>query len=318
MKYKNATQKARKKFLQQKQLSEQEKAVIENDFDGQDYDWFKATKDSVTCLPEKYSADATYRQIEQAVQTVLSRRSLLKYAAAIALLLIATFGTYRMTTAPEKILVSTSYGERKQVRLPDGSTVILNSLSSVSCAGNMHRSRAREVELDGEAYFDVVKDARRPFVVKASEVEVRVLGTKFNVSAYGNDEHISTSLYEGSVAVRFGAGDSVRLLKPGERAEYDRTSGTAATGAIAGEHPGAWIEGSMSFENIRIKDIFKILEREKNITILLSDEINKDFKITAKFNHNESVEEILEYLSQPGGFTFEKDENRYIIKKQKH
>jgi ferric-dicitrate binding protein FerR (iron transport regulator) len=318
MKYKKATQKARKKFLQQKQLSEKEKAVIENDFDGKDYDYFKATKDRVIHLPEKYSADATFRQIEQTMQTVLSRRSLLKYAAAVALLLIAAFGAYRMNTATDEILVSTSYGERKQVRLPDGSTVILNSLSSVTCPGDMHRRPVREVILDGEAYFDVAKDARRPFIVKASEVEVRVTGTKFNLSAYGNDEHVSASLYEGSVAVTFGAGDSVRLLKPGERAEYDRTSGTAATAAIDGEHQSAWIKGSMSFENIRIKDIFKILEREKNISFLVSDEINRDFRITAKFNHDESVEEILEYLSQAGGFTVEKDKNRYIIKKQKH
>ncbi|MDR1224268.1 MAG: FecR domain-containing protein [Tannerella sp.] len=319
MKYKNATQRTRKRFLQQRRLSETEKAIIEKDFGGKDYDFYKATKDSVLLLAEQYSAGATYRKIEPSVRRgAVRRRALLKYAAAIVLLLVAAVGVYRLNRAPEKILVSTSYGERKQLRLPDGSTVILNSLSAVSYPGNLHRGHLREIELNGEAYFDVAKDARRPFVVKASGIEVRVLGTKFDVSAYDDDEHIMTSLYEGSVSVTFGtAGDSI-LLKPGERAEYNRASGKTELPAGVAEHQSAWIKGSMYFENVQVKDIFKILEREKNISFLVSDEVNKDFRITAKFDHSESVDEILEYLSQPGGFTFEKDENRYIIKKQKH
>ncbi|MDR1380580.1 MAG: FecR domain-containing protein [Tannerella sp.] len=318
MKYKSTIQNARKKVLLRKQLSEREKAAVERDFSGRDYDYYLSAKDGELLLPEKYSADATFQKIKRAMRYGISRRRMLKYAAAVALLLAAAAGVYRFSGAPEEIRVSTSYGERRQLRLPDGSTVILNSLSSVSYAGNIHRGRVRQITLDGEAYFDVAKDARRPFTVKASGVEVRALGTRFNVSAYGNDGYVAASLYEGSVSVAFGGRGDTLLLKPGEQAVCSKTSGRAERAALDGENRSAWITGSMYFENTRLKDIFKILEREKNVSFLVTGGINTDVRITAKFSRGESLEEILTFLGSPGGFAFEKNENAYIIKKQEH
>ena len=317
MKYKGATQKARKKFLLQKQLSLKEQEIIEKDFQGKDYAYFESMKDREVFLPEQYSADATYRTISQSMQTGVSRLTFIKYAASIALLIAVSLGIYQINKHSENMTVSTSYGERKQVDLPDGSVVILNSLSSVSYSKNIHKNPTRDIELHGEAYFDVAKDEQRTFVVKASGIEIKVLGTKFNISAYENDENIITDLYEGAVSLSHSA-DNTILLKPGEQAVYNKESDIVAISVVDDKNNSAWIDGSISFENISLGNIFKILEREKNIVFRIADDVDKKLKLTAKFNNNESVEEILEYLSLPGQFTFEKIENIYIINKIKH
>ena len=316
MKYKGATQKARRKFLLQKQLSRKEQEIIEKDFQGKDYAYFESIKDNEVFLPEQYSADATYRKISQSMGTRISRLTFIKYAASIALLIAVSLGIYQINKHSEIMTVSTSYGERKQVDLPDGSVVILNSLSSVSYSKNIQKKPTRNIELHGEAYFDVAKDEQRTFVVKTSGIEIKVLGTKFNISAYENDENIITYLYEGTVSLSHGA-DNTILLKPGEQAVYDKKSDMVAVSVVDNKNNSSWIDGSISFENISLGNIFKILEREKNIVFRIADDVEQKLKLTAKFNNNESVDEILEYLSLPGNFTFEKKENVYIIYKIK-
>ena len=325
MKYNNATQKARNKFLQQKQLSRKEQDILEKDFLGKDYAYYESIQDkeyesendTEFFLPEQYSADTTYRKIAQFIQPGISRMSFIKYAAAITLLIAMTFGVYQFNKPAENVIVSTSFGERKQIDLPDGSVVILNSLSSVSYPGNIHNGKTRKIELHGEAYFDVAKDEQREFVVNASEIEIKVLGTKFNISSYENDDNITTDLYEGAILLSHGANNSLQL-KPGEQAVYNRKSDIIEVLAINDKNNSTWTEGSIYFENIPLKNIFKILEREKNIVFRIADDVDKELKLTAKFNNNETVDEILEHLSLPGRFTFEKKGNEYIINKLKH
>lgn len=317
MKYKSIVQNARRKYLQQQPLSDNEKELIEKDFRGKDYAYYQSIKEKEIILPEKYSAEATFLTIGQAIRPGKSYLHLARYAAAVTLLIITTFAVYQLNKAPENILVSTSFGERKQIELPDGSTVILNSLSTVSYPENMHKAKMRQVELEGEAYFDIKTEKQRPFIVNAAEVEIKVSGTKFNVSAYQNDENITTSLYEGAVSVSFGSGNTLHL-KPGEQAICNKKNGQIEHSIMEDVNQNAWIKGSMHFENVSLNDIFKILEREKNMTFKISDDVNKELKLTAKFNNNESVEEILEHLSRSGGFEFEKKEETYWINKQKH
>ena len=317
MRYKSKTQNARQKFLKQKQFSQEERVIFEKDFQGKDYAYFKSIKDDEILLPKQYSAEATYSKINHNIQSGISRMSIIKYAAAIALLISVSFGIYQFNKTPDNIIASTSYGERKQIDLPDGTTVTLNSLSSVSYSENIHKSDTREIKLSGEAYFDVAKDERRTFIVKTPEqIEIKVLGTKFNVSAYENDENVTTDLYEGAVSIAVRSGDSLRL-KPGEQATYNKISAKVEVSVIDYDN-SEWIKGSIHFENIALKNIFKVLEREKNITFRISGDVEQGLKLTAKFNNNESVDEILERLSHPGNFSFEIIENIYIIKKQKH
>lgn len=338
MKYKQTTQQIRIKFLQQKPLSSEEQKALEKDFKGKDYMHYQSDKDKRLLLPEQYMADATYRIVERriaglpqttsATPTVLPdpqtssthRRSFLySAAAAIAVLLITTLGIYLFHQRPETVITSTTYGERKQIILPDGSTVILNSLSSVSYPENLHKNHLREIELKGEAFFDVVKDPQRPFVVKSNRTTLKVLGTRFDLSAYQNDEKITARLYEGAVSVAFASGEAVRL-NPGEKAVYNKKTNEVTLLTIStmntSDH-SEWIKGHLYFENQPLKEIFSVLKREKEISLNISPSVNQDLKITAQFTQNESIEEILEYLSETGAFTFERKGQTYFITNQK-
>ena len=112
MKYNNATQKARNKFLQQKRLSRKEQEIIEKDFLGIDYSYYesmlekdyKSENDTEFFLPEQYSADVTYRKIAQSIQPGISRLSFMKYAAAITLMIAMTFGVYQFNKPAENVI----------------------------------------------------------------------------------------------------------------------------------------------------------------------------------------------------------------------
>ncbi|MDR2921269.1 MAG: FecR domain-containing protein [Tannerella sp.] len=315
MKYKHTVQHARAKFLKQKDLSKNERILLEKDFSGKDYVYYQNIEGDEILLSEQYSADATYSKIEHVFAGKHTRRSVLKYVAAAVLFICTTISLYYVNSYPKIITVSTSYGEKKDVILPDGSTVMLNSLSSVSYPKKM-KDKTREVVLDGEAFFNVVKNDRKTFIVKVQEIEVKVLGTQFNVSAYADDDKIITSLYEGSVAVSLNSGE-VFQLRPGEQAIYDKHIKSVEIESFE-ENTQNWIDGSLCFYHKPLREIWKTLDREKNVSFEISDEVNSDLKITASFNRNDSIEDILDILGQTGEFTFEKTGNLYIIKAIDH
>lgn len=311
MKYRNTVQQARKKFLKQQRLSAKEQSIIEKDFRGKDYAYYLAQDDDELLLPEKYSAEATFRTIKRRCHPGYNVSVLLKYAAAVVLLLIATFGFYHLNTQPEMLLVSTSYGEKKDIRLPDGSVVKLNSLSSLSYPKKM-KGDTREVVLVGEALFDVVKDPKRTFIVRAQQVEVNVLGTTFDVAAYADDEEIITRLYEGKVAVKLDSGEAI-CLNPGEQAVYNKQNQSLRIEPQTTDEQH-WTDCNLCFEHRSLKEILKVLEREKNISFEISEDVNKTLRITASFDRGESVEDILTILGQSGDFMFEKKGAGYNIK----
>lgn len=311
MKYKNRVQQAREKFLKQKLLSAKEQSIIDKDFLGKDYAHYQSLDENEILLPEQYLAEATFHKIEPILNEKPTRFSLLKYAAVVVVLISITIGLYYKNTYPEIITVSTSCGEKKRVILPDGSEVMLNSLSSVSYPKKMNDD-VREVLLEGEALFDVMKDVERTFIVKVpQQIEVKVLGTEFNISAYAEDEEIITSLYKGAVSIALNSGE-IFQLQPGEKAVYNRSSRSVDIEGIE-EETQHWTECSLCFNHKPLNEILRILEREKNIIFDISDEINKELRITANFSSDESINDVLEILSQSGNFSYTEKENRYII-----
>ncbi|HEU4633185.1 MAG TPA: FecR family protein, partial [Flavisolibacter sp.] len=114
--------------------------------------------------------------------------------------------------------ISTPRGGQYQVILPDGTNVWLNAASSLRFP-TAFSGTERKVELDGEGYFEVAKNAKMPFIVQLAEASIQVLGTHFNVMAYNDEADIKTTLLEGSVKINAEAGtDQEKLLKPGEQA----------------------------------------------------------------------------------------------------
>lgn len=159
----------------------------------------------------------------------------------------------------EALTYTTDASQKRTVILPDGSLVTLNSNSAISYR---EKEKGREVELAGEAYFDVKHDKRRPFFVTAAEVSVKVLGTSFNVKAYESDDNISTTLLKGSVLLESHAGKRSRMaLEPNQHVSFVRAENAFVPGDIRDYYEAGWRNGNLVFENEPLKNILPELEK---------------------------------------------------------
>jgi ferric-dicitrate binding protein FerR (iron transport regulator) len=161
-------------------------------------------------------------------------------------------------------LLATPAGGQYRLTLADGTKVWLNSQSSIRFPIAFD-GKTRLVEVTGEAYFDVAKDARRPFVVRAGKMIVQALGTQFNVHAYA-DEPSKATLIQGSVRVIKGA-DSL-LLTPGQEGEYKEPGGIAENNTADTAQASAWKDGYFDFDNLDIQAIMRQFARWYDIRIV--------------------------------------------------
>ncbi len=209
------------------------------------------------------------------------------------------------------------YGSRSRITLADGSTVWLNAGSKLIYPSRFV-DRKREVFLVGEAFFDVEKNDKQPFVVRSSNIDVEVLGTRFNVSAYPEDNSIQTVLVEGSVNInranarRFEKG--VTLI-PGQMALANKNTEKTRVYDVDTDYYTLWIDGLFSFTNTDLNRLIKKLERYYNISFNYADPLDGTIKISGKLDVTKDKREVFEYLSRLTHLEFEKiNERRYEIK----
>ncbi|MEG1188676.1 MAG: FecR domain-containing protein [Bacteroidales bacterium] len=184
-------------------------------------------------------------------------------------------------------------GDKMIVILPDGSKVWLNADSKITYPENFSTS-FRELSLTGEAFFEIEKDPRHPFIVDAGAMKIKVLGTSFNVRAYADDDFITSTLKEGKVSLSFiNKEDKELLLTPGETVTYSKINGDYRVEADPHyESSSDWTRHILQFNNTPLPDLVKVLERHFNVTIELMD---KDlYQYTYTFtSQEESLTEIL-------------------------
>ncbi len=192
--------------------------------------------------------------------------------------------------------ISTPNGGQYQVVLADGTKVWLNAASSLRFPAVFIGTK-REVEITGEAYFEVAKKAAMPFVVKTGRSVVEVLGTHFNVMAYDNEGLIKTTLLEGSVKVR--SGNSVNFLKPGQQALLNAQGQTKIIEDIDVDDETAWKNGLFQFKDAGIETVMRQAERWYNVTISYEGKIPvKQF--TGRISRNVKISELLNMLKYFG------------------
>lgn len=252
------------------------------------------------------------------------RRRLLRYAAAWLVPLITFAGAYLYVknTQPaaqsvELVECFVPNGEIRQITLPDSSVVQINS-GSVLIYPKDFSGNTRSIYLNGEATFTVKRREAQPFIVKTSDMDVEALGTVFNVSSYHSDKSSSATLKTGKVAVRLKnerAGEAASfILKPDEQLTFDRTTGATKLTNVQVENVLAWHKGHLLAEHLSIEDISKILERKYDVTIYISSAKYEGQYITAKFRHNESLDESLSIIRQLiPGMKYTIDENKVYI-----
>ena len=187
--------------------------------------------------------------------------------------------------------METLTGMEYTLALSDGSLVYLNAETSVKYPVVFGESE-RMVELDGEAYFEVAKDASRPFIVRMNGVDVKVTGTSFNARAYRNEGKVVTTLIEGRVEV------NGKAIVPGEQARYEVGNGDLEIAKVDVEHFVAWKEGYFVFRNERLEDVMRTLARWYKVEYYFIDEASKDVKIGARFGRYNDMTPIIEMLRE--------------------
>lgn len=194
----------------------------------------------------------------------------------------------------------TAMGETYAVILPDGTKVWLNAASSLKFDPQLH-SHLRVVELTGEAYFEVSKDAKRPFIVISEGQQLEVLGTHFNVNTYGDEHHGTvTSLLEGSVKVNGKEGS--RVLKPGERG-VNTIKGVLLLRGDA-QNDVDWKEGRFIFDNEPLGQIMAKVSRWYNVEIVDERKAPKPVTFKGSFSRYENVSKVLSKLEFAGDVKF--------------
>lgn len=256
-------------------------------------------------IMESIDVDRAFQRVQKKIRERRRKRfreQLMRYAAFLSLPLLITslvFG-YLYYRDPETVVqyaeVTASTGSVIRYELPDHSWVWLNAGTTLRYPTTFQADR-REVDLKGEAYFEVTADEEHPFYVHtANGPTVYVYGTRFNVSAYEDDEAVSTVLEKGKVNVWMPTKEEA-VLHPGEQLQYDKASGRWTKSEVDVYEKVAWKEGKLIFRNATLDEIFKKLSRHFNVEIQLNNWKENDYRYRATFR-KETLPQILDYLSQ--------------------
>ena len=196
------------------------------------------------------------------------RMNLWKWAAAIVLPICIAFFTYYLIDSSQTVgapfIVKADKGDKATIELPDGTNVVLNSASQLSYLNNFGEN-VRRVQLNGEAYFKVAHDEKHAFIVQIGDLEVKALGTSFNVSAYEDAKDVTVVLLEGKVGVY--AQKMSHIMKPGDKIEYNKATHKITATQV---HPNdyiEWTKGNMYFEKESLENIMKTLSRIYDVEI---------------------------------------------------
>lgn len=237
-----------------------------------------------------------------------------KIAAVVVVMLIA--GIYFYTQKMNEINLATNtiivpVGQRANIQLPDGTNVWLNARTQMSYPAYFTGAK-REIELNGEAYFEVSHDAEKPFVVHTKSFEVKVLGTKFNVKAYNDTEDFTTALMEGSVEVTntMNKNNTIRLL-PDQKVDY--REGQLLCSSIEDYDIYRWREGLMCFKDIQFIDLIRQFENSYGVCIIIENEKAKEKVFSGKLRISDGIDNALRILQKDGGYIFEWDESGTTI-----
>lgn len=268
-------------------------------------------RQAVSTEARSWSVDAAWRDLSERMHgaTVIpiragrSRRytGLLRIAAGLLLTVSAAL-LWRMMSERERGSmqvamreVATTKGQRAELRLSDGTRVVLGAASRLEYAPDM-RSSTRNVRLTGEAYFEVVPDSAHPFVVRTPGAVTRVLGTEFTVRAYAGSDEVEVAVAGGRVLLTPADSSSGVVLTKGQLGEL-RAGGRPTVRTITSLEPFvAWTEGRLAFDGTPLRDALRQLERWYDVNFVVADSALADRRLTARFRA-ESLTEALDAIA---------------------
>ena len=239
-----------------------------------------------------------------------------KWVAAILLPVRVAFFTYYLLdsspTAETPFIVKAAKGDKATIELPDGTNVVLNSASQLSYLNNFGE-KVRRVQLNGEAYFKVAHDEKHAFIVQIGDLEVKVLGISFNISAYKDDKEITVVLLEGKVGVY--AQERSHIMKPGDKIEYNKITHQIKTTQVHPTDYIEWTKGNMYFEKESLENIMKTLSRIYDVEIRFdSGKLPKEY-FTGTIPGG-GIQNALNILMLTSPFYYEMDGSVIVLKEK--
>ncbi len=276
------------------------------------YENFEFPEDDYNRIHERILIFNKKRYMHEQDEKRFYQKAGFKVAASLLLIVMFVgFWNFYKEEVPEEEVPVTAYvtkttvdGSKYTLILQDGTTVKLNSGSYLRYPESFSEN-VREVYLEGEAFFDVVKDEKRPFIVQCRDLKTVVVGTSFNVKSYKEREKTKVALVDGKVKIELvSKPDTEYFLEPNQMVIYDRTKKEIKTEKFNFINEVGWKEGIISFSDEPLKEVFKKLERWYGVKITvapgmsLSDIIKGDFK-------NELLSNVLASIGYTSDFDFE-------------
>lgn len=241
-----------------------------------------------------------------------------RYAAGIAAVMLIAFTSYLMLQPQQDVQMATQVAETKlldPVVLPDGSSVYLNA-GSVLSYPEAFTGNLRQVNLEGEAFFEIAGDASKPFIVTSGNLAIKVLGTSFNLNASAHLNTVEVAILSGKVLFYSFDPDTENIreqiiLNQGEKGIYHKYSGAIVRTTLDNSNSIGWKSGELEFSNTPLPEVFKALESTYNLRFEFDRNLS-NMVLTARFNQEEP-ENVLETLQLIFGFNIEKSGNEIRI-----
>ncbi len=254
------------------------------------------------------------------------KTTLLRMAGIFLVLLVtgAIYYNYRINSQQasslEKIITKANpRGQKSQITLPDGTVLWLNSESKIKYSSSFGE-KDRQLELQGEAFFEVAENKEKPFTVHVNEIQVVALGTSFNINAFPENRSVTVALVTGKVLVKETLSLKNKkkphfqdvVLIPGERLSYDLINFSIEKSYYELKSAFPWKDGTIIFNNASFEEVKTTLERWFNVNISVTENIKRDWNFSGEFQR-ESLERILEHIGFIEDFKFSKEGNDITI-----
>lgn len=185
--------------------------------------------------------------------------------------------------------------KEKFIRLPDGSTVLLNEGSHLEYPDEFRKNK-REVVLVGEGYFDIKHDASRPFIVQTGKVHTTVLGTAFNIKAYPGQEKITVTVTRGKVSVS-NANTTLGVITPNESISVNTANNQYVQEKVDAEELVEWKKQYLIIDDLSLREAAALIKSKYHVSISFSNDQIKDCRISARFLDNENLEHVLSVIT---------------------
>ena len=278
--------------------------------------------DSNTLIETVFTQIQEYQKEHQLKSRFSVTRILKLYQKIAAFLLIPVIGLgilywvnqYSQSAGPYSETIAPR-GQKSQIVLADGTKVWLNSDTKIRYPGNFSKNQ-RDIYLDGEAFFEVSKNERQPFVVHTSGVNVKVLGTKFNVKAYSDENQIETSLFEGKVNLLLNSSSgktTEKEVKPGQSFVYSKTDRQLALNRFPQDEINGWKKNQLIFKDDTFSHLVRKIERWYNVKVMYDEKQFNDRRLTVELYEGERLDRLMEIISLALSVNYEYENGEVVL-----